>query len=104
MFQETRSLSTNTGVAPRYTIGLTLATIVRVLTRTSSPGPTPTSRSARCSAAVPEQTATAWGAPIARANSRSKASTCGPRGATQLLAKTSATSRPSRPLMWGGDK
>ncbi len=59
MFQETRSLSINTGVAPRYTIGFTLATNVRVLTRTSSAGPTPTNRSARCSAAVPELTATA---------------------------------------------
>ena len=59
MFQERRSLSTNTGVAPRYRIGFTLATNVRVLTRTSSPGPTPTSRSARCRAAVPELTATA---------------------------------------------
>src|SRR6185503_2478260 len=45
---------------------------------TSSPGPTPTARSARCSAVVQLETAQACGAPTAAANSRSKAATSGP--------------------------
>src|ERR1017187_1217548 len=45
---------------------------------TSSPGPTPTARSARCSAVVQFETAQAWRAPTACANSVSKAATSGP--------------------------
>ena len=45
---------------------------------TSSPGPTPTASSARCSAVVQLETAQACGAPTAAANSRSKAATSGP--------------------------
>src|SRR4051794_20759614 len=45
---------------------------------TSSPGPTPTARKARWSAAVQLATAQAWGAPTDSANSRSKAATSGP--------------------------
>ena len=46
-FHDPRSLSTNTGVAPRYRMGLTLAEKVSVLTTTSSPGPTPARMRAR---------------------------------------------------------
>ena len=42
-------------------MGLTLAEKVRVETSTSSPGPTPASSSARCSAAVPELSASGMG-------------------------------------------
>src|SRR2546422_2189064 len=45
---------------------------------TSSPGWTPASRSAVCSAAVPLVVATAYATPQAAANSRSKRSTNGP--------------------------
>src|SRR5690349_21756143 len=45
---------------------------------TSSPAPTPTARSARCSAVVQLETAQAYGAPTATANSRSNAATSGP--------------------------
>src|SRR4051812_23763912 len=45
---------------------------------TSSPAPTPTARSARCSAVVQFDTAHANGAPTNVANSRSKAATSGP--------------------------
>src|ERR1700680_2240435 len=45
---------------------------------TSSPGPTPTDRRASARAAVQLATAQAWATPTNAANSRSKASTCGP--------------------------
>src|SRR5512144_146519 len=45
---------------------------------TSSPGPTPTASSARCRAVVQLETAQAYGAPTAAANSFSKAATSGP--------------------------
>src|SRR5688572_7180387 len=45
---------------------------------TSSPGPTPDAASARCSAVVQLDTAHAWVAPTAVANSRSNAATSGP--------------------------
>src|SRR5262245_4503666 len=45
---------------------------------TSSPEPTPTARSARCSAVVQFETAQAKAAPTKTANSRSKAATSGP--------------------------
>lgn len=63
-----------TGIAPSSTMGLALAMKVRVEQRTRSPGPTPAMRNAKWSAAVPEETATAWGASTAIANSRSNAS------------------------------
>ena len=47
----------NTGRPPSYTIGFALATNVNDEQNTSSPGRTPASRSARCSAAVPEESA-----------------------------------------------
>src|SRR4029079_3246369 len=45
---------------------------------TSSPGPTPAARSARCSAVVQFDTAQANGAPTNAANSRSNAAPSGP--------------------------
>src|SRR6185312_17553269 len=45
---------------------------------TASPAPTTTASSARCSAVVQLETAHAYGAPTATANSRSKAATSGP--------------------------
>ena len=53
MFQVSGSTSTKTGVAPTYLIGFTVATKVITGTITSSPGPIPSSYSARCNAAVP---------------------------------------------------
>jgi hypothetical protein len=57
MFQLPDSLSRNTGSAPRYTMGLALATNVSVEHSTSSPALTPARIMARWSAAVPELTA-----------------------------------------------
>jgi hypothetical protein len=85
-------------------MGFTLAEKVSVLTKTSSPGWMSSRRMDRCSAAVPEESASACGAFTIWANSRSKASTCGPRGAIQLDAKASATYCSSRPLMCGAER
>ncbi len=85
-------------------MGLALAEKVSVETSTSSPGPTPASSSARCSAAVPELSASACGAPTRRRELRSNASTCGPSGAIQLDANASCTNCCSRPDMWGGER
>lgn len=62
---------------------MAVATKVSVGTSTTSPGPTPSPSSARCSAAVPELTATAPVVPTRAATSCSKASTSGPNGVTQ---------------------
>ena len=52
-----------------------VATNVAGVVTTSSPGPTPTPSSARCSALVPLLRATQWAAPQYAAKSRSNAST-----------------------------
>src|SRR5690606_34532313 len=93
-----------TGTPPSYRIGFTLAQNVSEDTSTSSPGPTPHSLTAKCSAAVPDDRATACGAPTLAANSRSKASTCGPTGAIQLESKASRTKSNSAPSKWGGER
>ena len=48
------SISIKTGRAPSSEIGSVVATNVWVVVMTSSPAPTPSAMSARCSAAVPE--------------------------------------------------
>ena len=58
MFQVSFSLSTNTGFAPKYLIGLLEAQNVKVCTITSSPAFTSQSIKARCTAAVPALNAT----------------------------------------------
>src|SRR4029079_17255016 len=72
------STSTSTGVAPTWAITSALAANVHVGTMTSSPGPTPIASSARCSAAVAELTATAFGNPTNAANASSNSLTRGP--------------------------
>src|SRR3954454_19159342 len=68
-------------------------------TTTSSPGPIPSTTSARCRAVVQELTATPCSAPTSAANSRSKRATRGP-WATQpertASAAAWASSSPSR--------
>ena len=61
MFQVRSSESMNTGDAPRKVAGLTLPIKVWVEAKTSSPGPTPSSRKAKCMAAVPLARATPLG-------------------------------------------
>src|SRR5579859_5534882 len=72
-------MSTKTGIAPQYSMAATLATNVNGTVMTSSPGPMPAARSARCSALVPVFTPTAYWASDYAANSSSKALTFGPR-------------------------
>ena len=57
---------------------MALATKEKGDVTTSSPSPTPTARSARCSPAVPLETALAWATPSRAANASSKAGTRGP--------------------------
>ena len=60
-------MSANWGVAPTYKAQLALATNVLGVVMTLSPGPTLAARQARCNAAVPLDTATAYFAPTYRA-------------------------------------
>ncbi len=77
-FSVTGSMSTNTGRARSNRIELALATNENGDVITSSPSETPTARSARCKAAVPDETALAYGAPTRAANASSNAGTRGP--------------------------
>ena len=56
------STSASTVVAPDAAIPVTVATHVLAAVITSSPGPTPSARSASAIASVPELTPTAYGA------------------------------------------
>ena len=71
-------ISTNTGSAPQWITAAAVATKVRDGTSTSSPGPMPSAFSARNSAVVPLETATASRVPAKRANSFSNASVRAP--------------------------
>ena len=110
MFHVSSSESTNTGVAPRYVTGWDDAQNVKLWTSTSSPGPTPHASSARCTAAVPAESATTFlsstllfAAPLqsfAKASkSTSKPLTLGPRGTTQFVSNASWIYFISFPLM-----
>ena len=70
---------------------------------TSSPGPTPSARSDRCIAAVPEETATACFAPTYSANRRSSSAAFGPV-VSQPERSVSATAAISSSPMAGGWK
>ena len=107
MFHDSASESTNTGVAPQYVIGCDDAQKVNDCTRTSSPGPTPHAISARCTAAVPADSATTFlsrGVASSRSSTNSSRSfskplTFGPRGTTQLASNASLIKSCSLPLM-----
>ena len=71
-------MSANTGVAPVIATALAVAAKVKDGTTTSSPGPMPAASSPRCSALVPELTATQVWPPTMAANSSSKAATSCP--------------------------
>src|SRR6266700_1872485 len=73
-----RSMSQNTGLAPKYSTTLAVDTHVKAGTITSSPGLTSNAATARCSAVVQELAATAWAAPVNAANRSSTALTNGP--------------------------
>ena len=62
MFNVARSQSANTGSQPAWTMAFAVAQKVIAVVITSAPGGKSSTRSARCSAAVHELTATAAGA------------------------------------------
>src|SRR5919204_1206140 len=101
--------SAKTGVAPVYAIALTVATKVIDGTTTSSPGPSPAPAQIRCSAAVPFVAASACGAPVYAANSRSSASVSGPMlsqperytSATAAMSSSGTTTSASGTVHWG---
>ena len=88
MFRSESRTSAKTGVAPVWTITFAVAGHVIGVVITSSPGPTPSATSARCIAAVPDETASACFAPdvlgeapleLRRRAARSSASPSGSR-------------------------
>ena len=93
-FPVARSTSTNTGRAPRCTMTFAVEHQVYGVVITSSPGPTPSTCSARCSAEVHEFTATAWRTPTYSSMRRSNCFTRGPDPIQPLrsVATTSAIS------------
>src|SRR6266851_9831531 len=72
------SMSTNTGRAPVNKMVLTDAMNVNELVITSSPGPIPCARRARCRPVVPDDVAIACLAPVTRTNPASSSATLGP--------------------------
>src|SRR4051812_33013922 len=87
------STSTYTGVAPQYEMAHDVAMNVIGTVMTSSPGPTPAARRARCRADVPELTATQCLAPTYSAKAASNSATRGPR---MKAADSAAASRAGR--------
>src|SRR5205823_11546149 len=90
-------MSTSTGFAPQCITAAAVATNVIDGQRTSSPGPMPSAFSARKSAAVPFETATASVVPVRLANAFSNACVRGPAviQAESRVLRTSFSSRSS---------
>src|SRR5918994_1727626 len=78
MLRSESRTSTKTGVAPQWTITFAVAGQVIGLVITSSPGPTPSATSERCSAAVPEETARTCSASKYSASRCSRSAARGP--------------------------
>src|SRR5919108_216369 len=78
MLRSESRTSTNTGLAPVWTITFAVAGQVIGVVITSSPGPTSRATSARCIAAVPDETASACFAPTYAANRRSSSAAFSP--------------------------
>ena len=78
MLRSSSFTSTKTGVAPAWTITFAVAGHVIGVVITSSPGPTPSASSDRCSAAVPLESAIACFAPVYAAKRSSSSAVRGP--------------------------
>ena len=78
MFSVSSCTSTKTGVAPVWTITFAVAGQVIGVVITSSPGPMPRATSARCSAAVPDASASTCSASRYSAARRSSSAAAGP--------------------------
>src|SRR4051794_37019120 len=94
MFRSESRMSAKTGVAPVWTITFAVAGQVSGVVITSSPGPIPSPTSARCIAAVPDETASACFAPTYAAKRRSSSSARGPvvSQPERIASVTAATS------------
>ena len=103
MLRSESRTSANTGRAPAWTITFAVAGQVIGVVITSSPGPTPTARSARWSAAVPDATASACFAPTYSAKRRSSSAAFGPV-VSQPERSVSATAAISSSPIAGGWK
>ena len=101
MFRSESRTSAKTGVAPAWTITFAVAGQVMGVVITSSPGPTPTASSARCSAAVPDATASTWSAWTYSAKRRSSSAARGPV-VNQPERRVSATASISSSPIAGG--
>ena len=95
MFSVRSSMSQKTGTACSYSRQFADATKLSGVVTTSSPALQPSARTARCSAAVPLDTATASSLPTQDAKSRSKRSSIGPKD-SRPERSTSCTSSSSR--------
>src|SRR5947209_9108850 len=98
-FSVTGSMSAKTGRARSYTATFALATNENGLVITSSPSLTPTARSARCSPAVPLETALANGARTRSANARSNSGSSGPSASRPERSAASTRASSSGPII-----
>ena len=101
MLRSESRTSANTGFAPAWTITFAVAGQVIGVVITSSPGSTPTASSERCSAAVPEATASTCSAWTYSAKRRSSSAERGPV-VSQPERRVSATASISSSPIAGG--
>ena len=92
------SMSTKTGVAPSNSRQLLLATKLKGVVITSSPGPMPRARTARCSPAVPLLTAMPWRRPASAATRSSNSAVNGPMASVPLVSTWLTSSCSSAPM------
>src|SRR5215213_891075 len=103
MLRSSSRTSTNTGVAPAWTITFAVAGHVIGVVITSSPAPTPSATRERWSAAVPEASASTYSASTYSAKRRSSSAAAGPL-VSQPERSVSATAAISSSPIAGGWK
>src|SRR5918996_693611 len=91
------STSTSTACAPQSSTTFAVAGNVYAGTTTSSPGPISRASSARCSAAVPDETTAACAVPTARASASSSSSTFRPIVSCPLPTTSASAASSSSP-------
>ena len=101
MFRSPSRTSTNTGVAPVWTITFAVAGQVIGLVITSSPGPIPSATSASCSAAVPDATASTCSASRYSAIRSSSSAARGPVVSQPERSVSATASISSSPIAGG---
>ena len=93
--------STNTGHAPAWTTTFAVAGQVIGEVITSSPGAMPSATSARCIAAVPDESAIACRAPVSSASRRSSSAARGPLVSHPLVSVSVTAAISSGPIAGG---